>query len=39
VDAELVLGAQASGVAQVLVKPYDLDEAFLSLIEGHLGLA
>jgi len=39
VDAELVLGAQESGVAQVLVKPYDLDEDFLSLIEGHLGLA
>ncbi|MBK9797858.1 MAG: hypothetical protein IPP58_15530 [Holophagaceae bacterium] len=39
VDSELVLGAQESGVAQVLVKPYDLDEDFLNLIEGHLGLA
>ncbi len=39
VDAELVLGARSSGVAQVLVKPYDLDEEFLCLIEGHLGLA
>jgi len=39
VDAELVLGARSSGVAQVLVKPYDLDEDFLCLIEGHLGLA
>jgi len=37
VDAELVLGAQQSGVA-VLVKPYDLDHDFLRMIEGHLGI-
>ena len=39
VDAELVLGAQENGVAQVLVKPYGLDEDFLCMVEGHLGLA
>jgi CheY-like chemotaxis protein len=38
VDSELVLGAQETGVAQILVKPYDLDEAFLHMIEGHLGI-
>ena len=38
VDSELVLGAQEAGVAQILVKPYDLDEAFLHMIEGHLGI-
>ncbi len=38
VDAELVLGAQELGVAQVLVKPYDLDGEFLHLLEGHLGI-
>lgn len=39
VDAELVLGAQQVGLAQVLVKPYDLDAEFLQMIEGHLGIA
>jgi len=39
VDAELVLGARQVGVAQVLVKPYDLDAEFLQMIEGHLGIA
>lgn len=39
VDAELVLGAQETGVAQILVKPYELDADFLRMIEGHLGLA
>lgn len=38
VDAELVLGAQEMGVAQVLVKPYGLDAEFLQMIEGHLGI-
>ena len=38
VDAELVLGAQETGVAQILVKPYDLDLEFRQMIEGHLGL-
>jgi CheY-like chemotaxis protein len=38
VDAELVLGAQETGVAQILVKPYDLDADFLHMIEGHLGI-
>jgi len=38
VDAELVLGAHELGVAQVLVKPYDLDSDFLRMIEGHLGI-
>lgn len=38
VDAELVLGAQDTGVAQILVKPYDLDSDFLHMIEGHLGI-
>ncbi|MDP1832819.1 MAG: response regulator [Geothrix sp.] len=39
VDADLVLGAQETGVAQVLVKPYDLDPDFRHMIEGHLGLS
>ncbi len=39
VDAELVLGAQETGVAQILVKPYELDSDFLRMIEEHLGLA
>jgi CheY-like chemotaxis protein len=39
VDAELVVGAQQTGVAQILVKPYELDAEFLRMIEGHLGLA
>lgn len=39
VDAELVMGAHELGVAQVLVKPYDLDPDFLRMIEGHLGIA
>ena len=38
VDADLVLGAQVTGVAQILVKPYDLDSDFLRMIEGHLGI-
>ena len=38
VDAELVLGAQETGVAQILVKPYDLDLDFLHMLEGHLGI-
>jgi CheY-like chemotaxis protein len=38
VNAELVLGAQEAGVAQVLVKPFELDGDFLRMIEGHLGL-
>ncbi len=39
VDAELVLGAQESGVAQIIVKPYELDQDFLHMVEEHLGLA
>lgn len=38
VDAELVLGAQETGVAQILVKPYELDSEFQRMIEEHLGL-
>jgi len=38
VDSELVLGAQELGVAQILVKPYDLDQDFLRMIEEHLGI-
>ena len=38
VDAELVLGAQEHGVAQVLVKPYGLDQEFLHMLEEHLGI-
>lgn len=38
VDAELVLGAQETGVAQILVKPYDLDLEFRQMLEGHLGI-
>jgi len=38
VDAELVLGAQEVGLAQLLVKPYGLDLDFLNMIEGHLGI-
>jgi CheY-like chemotaxis protein len=38
VDSELVLGAQETGVAQILVKPYDLDQDFLRMIEEHLGI-
>ncbi len=38
VDAELVLGAQEVGVAQILVKPYDLDLEFRRMLEGHLGI-
>jgi CheY-like chemotaxis protein len=39
VDAELVLGAQETGVAQILVKPYDLDQDFLRMLEEHLGIS
>lgn len=38
VDAELVIGAQETGVAQILVKPYDLDLEFSHMIEAHLGI-
>jgi CheY-like chemotaxis protein len=38
VDSELVLGAQETGVAQILVKPYSLDQDFLHMIEEHLGI-
>ena len=38
VDADLVLGAQEVGVAQILVKPYDLDLEFRHMLEGHLGI-
>jgi CheY-like chemotaxis protein len=38
VDSELVLGAHEVGVAQILVKPYDLDSDFLRMIEEHLGI-
>jgi DNA-binding response OmpR family regulator len=39
VDADLVLGAQETGVAQILVKPYDLDVDFRHMLEEHLGIA
>lgn len=39
VDADLVLGAQETGVAQILVKPYALDQDFRRMIEEHLGIA
>ena len=39
VDADLVVGAQEVGAAQILVKPYDLDPDFLRMIEEHLGIA
>ena len=38
VDSELVMGAHEVGVAQLLVKPYGLDQDFLHMIEGHLGI-
>jgi CheY-like chemotaxis protein len=38
VDAELVLGAQETGVAQILVKPYEPDADFAHMIEEHLGI-
>ncbi len=38
VDAELVLGAQEAGVAQILVKPYELDSDFSRMLEEHLGI-
>ena len=38
VDADLVVGAQETGVAQILVKPYGLDPDFLHMIEEHLGI-
>lgn len=38
VDAELVLGARETGVAQVLVKPYQLDRDFTRMLEEHLGI-
>lgn len=39
VDADLVLGAQETGVAQILVKPYQPDADFARMVEEHLGLA
>jgi CheY-like chemotaxis protein len=39
VDAELVVGAQQTGVAQILVKPYELDQDFLRMFETHLGIS
>lgn len=39
VDADLVLGAQETGVAQILVKPYRPDADFARMVEEHLGLA
>ena len=38
VDADLVIGAQEASVAQILVKPYDLDLEFRRMLEGHLGI-
>ena len=38
VDADLVLGAQETGVAQILVKPYEPDADFARMLEEHLGL-
>jgi CheY-like chemotaxis protein len=38
VDADLVLGARETGVAQILVKPYELDRDFLRMLEEHLGI-
>jgi DNA-binding response OmpR family regulator len=38
VDAELVLGAQETGVAQILVKPYEPDADFAHMLEEHLGI-
>ena len=38
VDAELVLGAQETGVAQILVKPYEPDADFVHMLEEHLGI-
>ncbi|HEY3401601.1 MAG TPA: hypothetical protein VGK03_13325 [Geothrix sp.] len=39
VDADLVLGAQEAGVAQILVKPYEPDADFAHMLEEHLGIA
>ena len=39
VDTDLVLGAQETGVAQILVKPYEPDADLARMIEGHLGLS
>jgi CheY-like chemotaxis protein len=39
VDTDLVLGAQEADVAQILVKPYELDADFRQMIEGHLGIS
>jgi CheY-like chemotaxis protein len=38
VDAELVMGAQETGVAQILVKPYEPDADFAHMLEEHLGI-
>ena len=38
VDAELVLGARETGVAQILVKPYEPDADFVHMLEEHLGI-
>jgi CheY-like chemotaxis protein len=39
VDTDLVLGAQETGVAQILVKPYEPDADLARMIETHLGLS
>jgi len=39
VSRALVLAAHRSGVSQLLVKPYPLDEAFSTLLEQQMGLA
>ena len=39
VDTELVLGAQETGVTQILVKPYETDADLARMIETHLGLS
>src|ERR1035438_6930326 len=38
-SARTVLGVRETGVAQILVKPYDLDRDFLRMLEEHLGIA
>jgi len=38
VDSDLVLGARETGVAQILVKPYEPDVDLARMIEAHLGL-
>lgn len=38
VSASTVLAARRAGVTSLMVKPYDLDEAFSGILEGALGL-